>query len=47
MFCRTICFVWKLQEAKVKHCCLLPLTQSEAGACDQVNFVENPIGHDR
>ena len=25
---------------KVKHCGLVPLTQSEAGACDQENFVE-------
>ena len=24
----------------MKHCGLLPLTQSEAGACDQENFVE-------
>ena len=34
-------------EVKVKHCGLMPLTQSEAGACDQENFVENWIGHDR
>ena len=32
---------------KVKHCGLLPLTQSEAGARDQENFVEHSIGHDR
>ena len=47
MFCRTIASVWKLPEVKVKHCGLVPLTQSEAGACDQLNFVENWIGHDR
>ena len=41
MFCRTISSVWKLPEVKVKHCGLVPLTQSEAGACDQENFVEN------
>ena len=46
-FCRTISSVWKLQEVKVKHCGLVPMTQSEAGACDQENFVENWIGHDR
>ena len=45
--CRTISSVWKLPEVKVKHCGLLPLTQSEAGACDQENFVENSFGHDR
>ena len=33
--------VWKLPEVKVKHCGLVPLTQSEARACDQENFVEN------
>ena len=47
MFCRTISSVWKLPVVKVKHCGLVPLTQSEAGACDQENFVENWIGHDR
>ena len=47
MFCRTISSVWKLPEVKVKHCGLVPLTQSEAGACDQEIFVENWIGHDR
>ena len=47
MFCRTLSSVWKLPEVKVKHCGLLQLTQSEAGACDQENFVENSIGHDR
>ena len=47
MFCRTISSAWKLPEVKVKHCGLVPLTQSEAGACDQENFVENSIGHDR
>ena len=31
----------------MKNCGLLPLTQREAGACDQENFVENSIGHDR
>ena len=31
----------------MKHCGLLPLTQPEAGACDQEHFVENSIGHDR
>ena len=41
MFCRTISSVLKLPEVKVKHCGLVPLTQSEAGACDQENFVEN------
>ena len=41
MFCRTISSVWKLLEVKVKHCGLVPLTQSEAGACDEENFVEN------
>ena len=30
-------------EVKVKHCGLLPLMQSEAGACDQ----ENSVGHDK
>ena len=40
-------FRWKLPEVKVKHCGLVPLTQSEAGACDQENFVENSFGHDR
>ena len=25
----------------MKHCGLVPLMQSEAGACDQENFVEN------
>ena len=45
MFCRTISSVWP--EVKVKHCGLLPLTQSEAGACDWGNFVENSVGHDR
>ena len=30
----------------MKHCGLLPLTQSEACACDQENFVENLISHD-
>ena len=47
MFCRTISSVWKLPEVKVKHCDLLPLTKSEAGVCDQENFVENSVGHDR
>ena len=47
MFCRTISSVWNLTEVKVKHCGLLPLTQSEAGACDQEKFVENSISHDR
>ena len=47
MFCRTISSVWKLPEVKVKHCGLVLLTQSEAGAYDQENFVENSIGHDR
>ena len=47
MFCRTISSVWKLPGVKVKHCGLLPLTQSEAGAYDQENFVDNSIGHDR
>ena len=46
-FCRTISSVWKLPEVTVKHCDLVPLTQSEAGACDQENFVENGIGHGR
>ena len=32
---------------KVMHCGLVPLTQSEAGAYDQENFVENSIGHER
>ena len=41
MFCRTISSVWKLPEVKVKYCGLVPLTQSEVGACDQENFVEN------
>ena len=40
-FCRPIFSVWKLKEVKVKHCGLVPLTQSEAGACDKENFVEN------
>ena len=43
MFCRTISSVWKLPEVKVKHCGLVPLTQSEAGACDQDNFVEKSV----
>ena len=47
VFCRTISSVWKLLEVEVKHCGLLPLTQSEAGACDQENFVENSIVHNR
>ena len=47
MICRTISSVWKLPELKVKHYGLLPLMQSEAGACDQENFVENSVGHDR
>ena len=47
MFCRTISSVWKLPEVNVKHCGLLPLTQSEASACDQENFAENSVGHDR
>ena len=47
MFCRTISSVWKLQEVMVKHCDLVPLMQSEAGAYDQENFVENSVGHDR
>ena len=38
MFCRTISSVWKLPEVKVKHCGLVPLTQSEASACDQENL---------
>ena len=38
MFCRTLSSVWKLPEVKVKHCGLVPLTQSEAGACDQEIF---------
>ena len=46
MFCRTLSSVRKLPESKVKHCGLLPLTQSEAGACDQENFVDNSIGHE-
>ena len=29
MFCRTISSVWKLPEGKVKHCDLVPLTQSD------------------
>ena len=41
MFGRTISSVWKLPEVNVKHCGLGPLTQSEAGACDQEDFVEN------
>ena len=45
MFCRTISSLWKLPEAKVEHCGLLLLTQSEA--CDQANFVENSIGQNR
>ena len=40
-------FCVELPEVKVKHCGLLPLTQSEAGARDQENFVENSINHDR
>ena len=47
VFCRAISSVWKLPEVKVKHCSLLLLTQSEAGACDQENFVGNLIDHDR
>ena len=47
MFCKTISSAWKLPGVKVKYCDLLPLTQSEASACDQENFVENSIGHDR
>ena len=47
MFCRTISSVWKPPEVKVKHCDLLPLAQYEAGACDQDNFMENSIGHER
>ena len=47
MFCRTISSMWKLRELKVRHCGLVPLMQSEDGACDQENFVENSIGHDR
>ena len=47
MFCRTISSVWKLPEVKVKHCGLVPLMQSEDGACDQEIFVENSIVHDR
>ena len=47
MFCRTLSSVWQLPEVKVKHCGLVPLTQSEAGACDQENLVENSVGHDR
>ena len=47
MFCRTISSMWKHPEVKVNHCGLLPLIQSEAGTCDQENFVENSIGHDR
>ena len=39
--------MWKLPEVKVKHCGLLPVTQSEAGACIQEKFVENSIDHDR
>ena len=39
--CRTISSVWKLPEVKVKYFGLVPLTQSEAGACDQETFVEN------
>ena len=39
--------LWKLPEVKVKHCGLLPLTQFEASACDQENFLENSVGHDR
>ena len=48
MMCgRTISSAWKLPEIKVKHCGLLPLTQSEAGACDQENIVENSVSQDR
>ena len=35
MFCRIISSVWKLTVVKVKHCGLLPLTKSEAGAYDR------------
>ena len=42
-FCRNISSVWKLPEVKVKHCGLVPLTQSEAGACDQESFVETEL----
>ena len=45
--CRTLSSVWKLPEVKVKHCGLMPMTQSEAGVCDHENFVESSIGHDR
>ena len=41
MFYRTVSSVWKLPAVKLKHCSLLSLTQSEAGACDQENFMEN------
>ena len=41
MFCRTISSAWNLPEVKVKHCGLVLLTQSEAGACDQETFVGN------
>ena len=36
-------FFRKIQLAclEVKHCGLVPLTQSEACACDQENIVEN------
>ena len=37
----------EVSEVKVKHCGLLLLTQSEAGACDQENFVEDSVDHDR
>ena len=46
-FCRTISSVWKLSNVKMKHCGLVPLLQSEAGACDQETFVENSVSHDR
>ena len=47
MFCRTIPSMRKLPEVKVKHTGLLPLTQSEARACDQEHFVENSVSHNR
>ena len=47
MFRRAISSVWKLPEVKVKHYGLLPLTQYIAVTCDQENFVDNSIGHDR
>ena len=46
MFCRTRSSMWKLPAAKVKHCGLVPLTQSEVKVkyCGLVSLTQSKAG---